>query len=205
MPTPVETPDVPDVLDAPEQLEQGAAASESGVPDGTDGAQQADAPVQPPAEQPAPADGEEGLEETGGSCTISVSCAAILSHMDWLAPEKAGLVPADGCLLAATEATFSPGESVFDVLQRVCREQKLHLEFSNTPMYDSAYIEGIGNLYEFDCGAQSGWVYRVNGWFPGYGCSRYGVKDGDVIDWLFTCDYGADVGAVVAAGEDAAA
>lgn len=175
-------------------------SDESDVPD-------ASAQTQSDA-HPAPTDEEEPSSdeqaETDSTCTISISCATILSHMDWLASEKASLVPADGCLLAATEVTFSPGESVFDVLQRVCREQGIHLEFSVTPMYNTAYIEGIGNLYEFDCGALSGWMYRVNGWFPGYGCSRYGVKDGDVIDWLFTCDNGSDVGAEGAFGEDAA-
>ena len=34
----------------------------------------------------------------------------------------------------------------------------------------------------------------VNGWFPNYGCSRYQVQSGDVIEWLYTCDLGADVG-----------
>ena len=68
---------------------------------------------------------------------------------------------------------FTEGESVFDVLKRVCRENKIHMEFSETPVYQSAYIEGIGNLYEFDCGEGSGWMYRVNGEFPNYGCSRY--------------------------------
>ncbi len=82
----------------------------------------------------------------------------------------------------------------FDVLARVCREQHIHMEYTNTPIYNSAYIEGIGNLYEFDCGAGSGWMYRVNGWFPNYGSSRYAVKDGDVIEWLYTCDLGRDIG-----------
>lgn len=206
---PAARPDAPDAP-APAQTQTPDAPADAAAPaqpDEPDISDVQDVPAQVPDEtQPAPMDEAAPDEQpaAGGTCTISISCSAILSHMDWLAPEKAGLVPADGCLLAATETAFSPGESVFDVLQRVCREQGIHLEFSNTPMYNSAYIEGIGNLYEFDCGAQSGWMYRVNGWFPGYGCSRYGVKDGDVIDWLFTCDYGADVGAGSAAGEDAA-
>ena len=70
------------------------------------------------------------------------------------------------------------------------------LEYSWTPMYDSYYIQGINNLYEFDCGAQSGWMYKVNGWFPNYGCSKYTLEDGDDIVWCFTCNgLGADVGA----------
>ena len=88
----------------------------------------------------------------------------------------------------------SPDESIFDVLKRVCRENKIHMEFSETPVYQSAYIEGIGNLYEFDCGEGSGWMYRVNGEFPNYGCSRYTLADGDTVEWVYTCDFGADVG-----------
>ena len=57
------------------------------------------------------------------------------------------------------------------------------MEFEDTPMYNSAYIEGINNLYEFDCGELSGWMYKVNGWFPNYGCSRYQLKEGDTIEW----------------------
>jgi len=68
------------------------------------------------------------------------------------------------------------------------------MEFEDTPMYNSAYIESINNLYEFDVGELSGWVYEVNGWFPNYGCSRYQLLDGDVVRWLYTCDLGKDVG-----------
>ena len=114
--------------------------------------------------------------------------------MDWLDPAKTALIPANGWILGSTEAEFSEGESVFDVLLRVCTEKKIHMEFEETPMYQSAYIEGIYNIYEFDCGELSGWMYSVNGWFPNYGCSRYAVRDGDVICWVFTCDLGDDVG-----------
>lgn len=128
------------------------------------------------------------------TCTISISCATILNNMDWLDPDKTELVPEDGWLLEPTQVTFYEGESVFHVLRRTCKQQKLHMEFKDTPMYNSAYIEGIGNLYEFDCGEQSGWMYAVNGWYPNYGCSRYQLKDGDAIDWRYTCDLGADIG-----------
>lgn len=33
-------------------------------------------------------------------------------------------------------------------------------------------------------------MYNVNGWYPNYGCSRYQVKDGDVVEWRYTCDLG---------------
>ena len=55
-------------------------------------------------------------------------------------------------------------------------------------------VEGINQLYEFDCGELSGWMYSVNSWFPNYGCSQYEVSDGDMIEWRYTCDLGRDVG-----------
>jgi len=128
------------------------------------------------------------------TCTISIYCDTILNHIDWLDPTKVDLVPEEGCILEATTVTFYEGESVFNVLQRTCKQMGIHMEFANTPMYNSAYIEGINNLYEFDCGELSGWMYKVNEWFPNYGCSRYQLKDGDVISWVYTCDLGIDVG-----------
>ncbi|MDR2296437.1 MAG: DUF4430 domain-containing protein, partial [Clostridiales Family XIII bacterium] len=71
----------------------------------------------------------------------------------------------------------------------------IHMEFENTPIYNSAYIEGINNLYEFDAGELTGWMYKVNGWYPNYGCSRYRLAAGDVIEWHYTCDLGRDLGA----------
>lgn len=127
-------------------------------------------------------------------CTLSISCATILDNMDLCEKEKRELVPDDGWILKPVEVVFYEGESVFNVLQRTCKQNKIHMEFSNTPMYNSAYIEGIHNLYEFTVGELSGWMYKVNGWFPNYGCSRYALKDGDIIEWVYTCDLGYDVG-----------
>lgn len=136
-----------------------------------------------------------------GIATISISCATILDNMDKLDPEKKELIPDDGWILKPVEVEFTEGESVFDLLLRVCRENSIHMEYSNTPVYNSAYIEGIYNLYEFDCGELSGWMYKVDEWFPNYGCSRYQLTDGNVICWEYTCDLGYDVGGGYAMGE----
>ena len=129
------------------------------------------------------------------TCTLEIRCDTLLEQLDALTAEKAALVPGDGQLLARTEAEFAAGDSVFDVFRRVLREQKLHFEYTDARIYDSVYIEGIGNLYEFDCGEQSGWMYSVNGTYPGLGCSAYTLADGDSIVFSYTCDLGADLGA----------
>lgn len=128
------------------------------------------------------------------TCTISIECTAILNSIENLNPDKRELIPADGTILEETQVDFCDGESVFDLLQRVCEENGIHLEAEWTPMYNSAYIEGINNLYEFDCGDLSGWQYRVNGWYPNYGCSRYKLVDGAKVEFRYTCNLGKDIG-----------
>lgn len=128
------------------------------------------------------------------TCTLSVRCDTILKNIAWLDKEKIELVPKDGVIYAEQTVTFYEGESVFNLLVREMKKNKIHMEFKNTPIYNSAYIEGIGNLYEFDCGELSGWMYKVNDWFPNYGCSRYQLKAGDKVEFVYTCDLGVDVG-----------
>jgi hypothetical protein len=149
-----------------------------------------------PEGKPKPVEPEDQEVDKGKTytCTFSIECSTILNNLDQLDPDKLECVPSNGVILAKTTVTFYEGESVFDVLQRLCKEKGIHMESSWTPIYNSAYIEGIHNLYEFDCGELSGWMYRVNGWYPNYGCSRYQLKQGDVVEWRYTCDLGEDVG-----------
>lgn len=128
------------------------------------------------------------------TCTLEIRCDTLLKNLDKLSSGKAELVPEDGILLEKTTVSFESGDSVFDVLRRCLREQNVHFEYVDAKAYGSIYIEGIGNLYEFDCGEQSGWLYFVNGISPGLGCSGYTVANGDEIVFAYTCDMGADLG-----------
>lgn len=128
------------------------------------------------------------------TCTISIECSTILNNWDDLNEAKADFVPSDGWILYSSVVEYTPGETVYDVLYRVCRDSGIHMSARYTPMYGSYYVEGINQLYEFDCGELSGWMYSVNGWYPNYGCSQYDVSDNDVIEWRYTCDLGRDVG-----------
>ena len=145
---------------------------------------------------------QKGIGDPGSGdrrCTITIRCDSILAHPELLNPAKAEFIPADGVILPETDVSFSDGETVFDVLKRVCEAAEIPLEYSWTPVYDSYYLEGINRLYEFDCGAQSGWMYQVNDVFPNYGCSDYALQDSDRIVWCYTCTgLGADVGGGVA-------
>ena len=146
----------------------------------------------------AKSDGTEVADTNGDgklTCTLEIRCDTLLGNLDKLTEGKAALVPEDGILLPATEVEFTGGNSVFDVFRQTLKNQKIHFEYVDASAYDSIYIEGIGNLYEFDCGPQSGWMYSVNGTYPGLGCSGYTLADGDVIVFSYTLDLGADLGA----------
>lgn len=128
-----------------------------------------------------------------GTCTLLIECGTVLNNMDKVTDGKEKVIPDDGVIYAKKKVTFYEGESVFDVLLRETKNNRIQMEYSFTPMYNSNYIKGINNLYEFDCGDLSGWQYIVNGWSPNYGCSRYIVKEGDAIEWRYTCDMGRDL------------
>ena len=140
-------------------------------------------------------------ENTENICTITIRCDTVLDNQNLLEEAKVPYVPADGVILPEITVEFTPGENVFEVLQRVCEAADIPLEYSWTPLYDSYYLEGICHLYEFDCGPESGWMYQVSGKFPNYGCSSYEVQPGDRIEWLYSCiGLGADLGADVMEG-----
>ena len=130
------------------------------------------------------------------TCALTIRCDTILENRDVLNPEKADLVPEDGLLYENPAAEITDGESAFDLLLRETRAAGIHLDFVKTPAYNTVYVRGIGNLYEFDCGDLSGWTYRVNGEFLSVGCSLAILHPGDTVEFLYTCDLGADVGNV---------
>ena len=141
-----------------------------------------EAPTEPPATEPA-----------APSCTVSISCTTVLDNWDKLSEAKRSIVPSNGIILGTVTVELQEGDTVFSVLQRVVSDYNIQMEYSVSPLYQTTYIEGLGNLYEKDCGARSGWMFAVNGVFPNYGASDCTVQDGDSIRWLYTCDLGSDL------------
>ena len=122
--------------------------------------------------------------------TVSIRCDTVFDNWDKL-----------GAILDDYKMVLRNGDTVYDVLNRAVRHHKIHMECVYSANYGSVYVQGINNLYEFSCGELSGWMYRVNGVFPNYGCSKYVLKDGDVVEWVYTCDLGRDVGGYMGGAE----
>ena len=140
----------------------------------------------------------DDITEDSETVFLSIECGTILDNWENLDPalryEK--YVPSDGIILEETEYVLRPNDTVYDLLDRAVRYNKIQMEYqgANENSFGSVYIKGINYMYEFSCGPLSGWMYRVNGKFPNYGCSKYELKDGDVVEWVYTCDLGRDVG-----------
>lgn len=124
--------------------------------------------------------------------TIAISCKTAINNGLNKKPGFSHL-PSNGIILQNMKVEFSEGDTVFDILVKVTRKKGIHMEYRGSG--SNTYIEGINNLYEFDGGSNSGWMYSVNGVYPNYGVGAYKVKSSDVIKFNYTCNLGADLGA----------
>jgi hypothetical protein len=121
------------------------------------------------------------ISEDSLTVEFSVSCETIADELD-----------GEYEIIPPTEIVLIKGETVFDILERVLAYNQIPFDYSGSG--ETIYIRGIDNIYEFDYGDMSGWMYRVNGEFPNVGCGAYYPEDGDVIEWLYTKNIGKDIG-----------
>ncbi len=96
-----------------------------------------------------------------------------------------------GIILNTTTVAIDENDTVLEILEKVTDEKNIHLDYKGSGM--TAYVRGIHHIYEFDRGAKSGWLYRVNGKTLGEGVGTCIVKDGDQIEFLYTIDLGRDI------------
>ncbi|HBJ19102.1 MAG TPA: hypothetical protein DDY70_05130 [Clostridiales bacterium] len=138
----------------------------------------------------------DDIREDSETVFLTIRCDTVFDRWDDLDPalKEEKYIPADGMILSRTEYVLRAGDTVYDILDRAVRYNKIQMECIYSANYASVYVQGIHHLYEFDCGELSGWMYMVNGVFPNYGCSKYNLSDGDEIVWCYTCDLGRDVG-----------
>lgn len=131
---------------------------------------------------------DEGITaaETVGTVAFSIKCNTVA---DRLSMEN---IPESGIILEISEFPIKKDDTVHDLIIRAAKKHKLTLE-SDTSLGGTVYIKGINNLYEFDFGDLSGWVYRVNGETTSLACNEYPIKDGDTVEWLYSLDLGNDL------------
>ena len=128
-------------------------------------------------------------QEIIGTVRMTIRCDTVKDRLN------SKYIPASGVILPLTEFALGKGETAFDLLTRAARANKIQVENrgSSFGAHGLAYIAGINYLYEFDFGDLSGWIYHVNGMPPSVNSGEYELKDGDLVEWLYTCDLGEDV------------
>ena len=94
-------------------------------------------------------------------------------------------------ILAEGAFPIAQGDTVYTILTDAARAHGIHMETSGTNGLQ--YVSGIGNIYEFDFGDLSGWVFMVNGESASVGCDQYALKPGDKIEWHYTLELGKDI------------
>ncbi len=127
-------------------------------------------------------DGEDGEENVIGEVSFAVRCDTVAG--------RAEHIPDDGVVLDTVTAEISEGDTVYTVLVKVLRLHRIQCDTSGTSI--EPYISGIANIYEFDFGSGSGWMYYVNGVSPSVGAGSYVLRPGDNVVWRYTCDFGND-------------
>lgn len=116
--------------------------------------------------------------------TFSIDMKNILDHKGEVNPRFQAFIPEDGVLVAPINMEIQEGDTVYDILTRVCEQQSIPLDAS------SGYVKYINNIGEFDAGKSSGWLYKVNGTLYSKASTQYKVKAGDVIEWRYTVKVG---------------
>lgn len=130
----------------------------------------------------APNDSSSHSESTI-EVTMSVDCLTIMGLADNL--------PDDGYIIPTQKVTVSEGDTAYDLLERLAKENGILLDIKGSD--EMIYVSGIAGIYEFDHGELSGWMYYVNGSAPSVNSSQYTLKDGDVVEWRYTKEIGRDI------------
>lgn len=96
-------------------------------------------------------------------------------------------------------ATVSiPGKNarVYHAFVKGCKEYGITYTGAESGYVSSMTKNGI-TLSEFDKGANSGWMYKVNGELPAVSLTEKDIKNGDNIVWFYTNDWTREPGAFV--------
>ncbi len=124
-------------------------------------------------------------ENAFGTVTMTIRCDTVTDKSD------SELIPADGVILPLTAFPIEEGDTAYDILTEAARAFGIQMEARGTE--GMRYVAGIHYLYEYQFGDLSGWMYHVNGAAPSVCSDAYVLADGDLIEWLYSCEIGNDL------------
>ncbi len=117
--------------------------------------------------------------------TFSVECHNAINYGILSQGSFAQVLPADGIILHTSSIEVKNGESVMSALKKILKENRITYSIAS-----GGYVRTISGLSEFDCGPYSGWMYKVNGNFPNVSTKSYPLREGDRVEFVYTCNMG---------------
>lgn len=132
-----------------------------------------------PAQAPMPENGKIIV-------SLSIDCKNAIAYGILDDPDYADILPQNGIIYANASLEAEEGESVLSLLKRTLKANNMVYTIQNS----SGYVRSIAGLSEFDCGQQSGWMYKVNGKLPNFSCKYYDLQVGDRVEFVYTCRMG---------------
>lgn len=129
------------------------------------------------------------LPENAITVRVGAECTSVLSHLDSIDKgiNDDSIIPADGVMIPLTEIAVPDGATAFDALDAAARERNIPVDRVNSTY--GVYVRGIGNVYEFGFGGESGWTYLVNGESPQISSGVYKLSAGDTVEFIYICEY----------------
>lgn len=98
-----------------------------------------------------------------------------------------GIQDEEKLIFELAPVSIKKGDTALSVLKSLTKEKKIHMETSGKG--DSEYVKGIDNIYEFDKGPQSGWIFYINGEFSSQSAGKTVLKDGDMVEWVYITEW----------------
>lgn len=83
-------------------------------------------------------------------------------------------------VLKSGTVDIQAGDTAFDVLE------KLDSDISYTGSGSTIYVNRIGNYTAGTSGSGGGWLYNINGSYPSHSAGSSPVKNGDLVQWVWT-------------------
>lgn len=125
--------------------------------------------------------------QNGITVSVGAECKSALGHIADIdeSINPLSVIPEDGILLPLEEISLPEGATAFDALIEAARARKLRIDYTGSSY--GVYVRGIGYVYEFGFGSESGWTYRVNGSVPQMSAGAYELSEGDAVEFVYIC------------------
>lgn len=94
--------------------------------------------------------------------------------------------------IETTEYNMPAGSTIYDLFIKAIDDFDLNEKGASKNYVESIQAPDILGGYwigEFDNGPNSGWMYTINGYHPGYGLKEQDLEDGDEVIWHYVDDY----------------